>query len=439
LTYRPVVDHIAVSTPLDPLSAVIFAAALIAAAMVTARRPAYGLGALLLTGPLDFAHDLLATTITLPKCVLLGVLLGLTTYTGAARALRRPPAPLLLGALGLYILASALTLLDAAHPAAAARETLKWIEYALMFVAAYSCYALDRDDTTLVRIAAIAAIVVSVSALVQEIAGAPSGLYIGAAIVPRIAGLLEGPNQLSGYCTIAIATLGAWALIRRTMLLDLALGITVCADVLTFSRAGIVALAIVVAVIVLWGGRRAWPGLKAAALGAIGGACGTVWWAIYAHTPGVLRVSLAPSAYAGGVGNRDELWRAAWRMFRDRPLLGVGAGNYERELPEYGAFGVRTHANSWYLQSLAEGGIVLFSATIALVGATIGAFVQRPLVQRLRAQRPWVAAALAASLALACHQIVDDLVFYPKVGGAWWLLLGIAAAAVANRPASVSS
>ncbi|MFY9719015.1 MAG: hypothetical protein WAK16_05160, partial [Candidatus Cybelea sp.] len=78
MTYRPVVDHIAVSTPLDPLSAVIFAAALIVAAMVTAHRPAYGLSALLLSVPVDFAHDLLATTITLPKCVLLGVLVGLT-------------------------------------------------------------------------------------------------------------------------------------------------------------------------------------------------------------------------------------------------------------------------------------------------------------------------------------------------------------------------
>ncbi len=435
MTYRPVVDYIAVSTPLDPFSAILLAAAFFAAAMVTARRPAYGLCALLIATPIAYSHDLLATTVTLPKCVLLGVLLGLTTYPGAARRLRRYPSPLLLGALGLYIVATALTALVAVYPAAAARETLKWIEYAALFVTAYCCYALDRDDTALCRAVAIAAVIVSLCALFQEVSGAPSGLYLGAAIVPRIAGLLEGPNQLSAYCTIAIATLGAWALVRRAMLLDLALGLSVCADILTFSRAGLVALAIVVVTIVAWGGRRAWPALKAAAIGAVAGACGTMWWAIYAHTPGVLRVTLAPSAYAGGVGNRDELWRAAWQMWRARPLLGVGAGNYELELPAYGVYGVRTHANSWYLQSLAEGGIVLFAATLALVVATIGAFVQRPFVQRLRAQPPWVAAALAASLALACHQIVDDLVFYPKVGGAWWLLMGIAAAAFADRAA----
>jgi O-antigen ligase len=434
LTYRPVVDFVAVPTPLDPFSAVFFVGAFFAAAMLTVRRPAYGLCALLLATPIAFAHDLAATTITLPKCVLLGVLLGLTTYAGVARALRRRPAPLLAAALACYIVATALSLVDAAHPVAVIRETLKWVEYAAFFVAAFACYALDPDDAALTAAAAVAGIAVALSALVQEVAGAPSGLYIGAAIVPRIAGLLEGPNQLSAYCTVAVAMLGAWALVRRTRLLDAALALVVFADVLTFSRAGIASLPIVVAILVLWAGRRAWPALAPAVVGAIAGIGGTVWWAIYAHTPGILRVSLASSAYAGGVGNRGELWGAALRMWRDHPLLGVGAGNFELELPEYGVYGVRTHANSWYLQSLAEGGIVLFAATLAMVGASIGAFLEKPLVARLRAQPPWVIAALAASIALALHQTVDDFVFYPKVGGAWFLLLGIAAAAFRACP-----
>ena len=433
MTYRPVVDHVAVPNPLDPFSAVLFVAAFFAVAMLTARRPAYGLCALLLVTPVAFAHDIAATTITLPKCVLLGVLLGLTTYVGVARVLRRRPAPLLFGALVFYILTTALTSLDAAHPAAVIRETLKWVEYAAVFVAAYCCYALDADDAVLVAAVAAAGIIVALSALVQEIAGAPSGLFVGAAIVPRIAGLLEGPNQLSAYCTIAVATLGAWALVRRTPLLDVALGLVVFADILTFSRAGIVSLPVVGAIVVLWAGRRAWPALRPAIVGAVAGIAGAVWWAIYAHTPGILRVSLASSAYAGGVGNRDELWGAALRMWRAHPLLGVGAGNFELDLPEYGVYGVRTHANSWYLQSLAEGGIALFSATLVMAGASIGAFFEKPFVARLRMQSPWVIAALAASVALVLHQVVDDFVFYPKVGGAWFLLLGIAAAASARE------
>jgi O-antigen ligase len=433
LTYRPVVDHVAVAIPLDPFSAVLLTAAFVAAVLLTARRPAYGLCALLLTAPAAFAHDVLGTTVTLPKCVLLGVLLGLTTYRDTLPALRRPPAPLLLGALALYVLASALTAVHAQHPAATLRETLKWVEYAALFTAAVVCYSLDRDDAALVTATAIAAGAVSLSALAQEFAGAPSGVFIGSAIVPRIAGPLEGPNQLAAYCTIAVAALGAWAIARRTAWVDCALGLVVAADLLSFSRAGAAATAIAVAIVVLWGGRRAWPALRPAALGAVAGLAGAAWWAFYAHTPGVLRVSLAPSAYAGGVGNRGELWGAAWRMWRDRPALGVGAGNFELDLPQYGVYGVRTHANSWYLQSLAEGGVALFLATLALIAASIGAFVRRPFLVRLRAQSPWVAAAVAASVALALHQIVDDFVFYPKVGTAWFLLLGIAAAAFTSR------
>jgi O-antigen ligase len=292
---------------------------------------------------------------------------------------------------------------------------------------------LDADDAPLVGATAIAAIVVALSALAQEIVGAPSGLYVGSAIVPRIAGLLEGPNQLSAYCEIAIAALGAWAIVRRTALLDAALALVVCADALTFSRAGLFGSIVVAAILAIVAGRAAWPALRPAVYGLVAGLAGSAWWAIYAHTPGILRVSLEPSLYAGGVGNRAELWSAAWRMWRDRPIFGVGAGNFELDLPQYGVFGVRTHANSWYLQSLAEGGIVLLSATFALIAAIVASFAGTRVLSQLRDRSPWVLAAFASTVALALHQVADYLVFYPKVGGAWWLLIGIAAAALSSH------
>ncbi|HEY6449645.1 MAG TPA: hypothetical protein VIX60_03085, partial [Candidatus Cybelea sp.] len=258
LTYRPVVDRFAMPVPLDPLSAAFYVAALVAAAALTARRPIYGLAALVLTTPVAFAHDALGTTITLPKTELLGVLLGLSTYRGCVKSLRYPPAPLLIGALSLLCAITALTLLDASNRGPVIRETLKIVEYAGFFVAAFLCYTLDRDDAPLIGAVAVAATAVALSALVQEIVGAPSGLYIGQAIVPRIAGLLEGPNQLSGYCEIAVATLGAWALVRSSALIGLALGLTVCADILTFSRAGWMGLAVIVTLLALCDGRRTW-------------------------------------------------------------------------------------------------------------------------------------------------------------------------------------
>ncbi|MBV8198166.1 MAG: O-antigen ligase family protein [Candidatus Eremiobacteraeota bacterium] len=433
LTYRAVVDRFVAPAPLDPLTAVLFVAAFVGAALLTARRPAYGVAALILSIPLDFAHEFAGTTITLEKSVLVGVIVGLTTYGGVVTRLRKSPAVPILIALALYCIACAFTLLDAAHRGPVIRETLKALEYAVLFAAAFAAYRIDPDDSPLVVATAVAAIVVAASALVQEIAGAPSGLYFGAAIVPRIAGLLDGPNQLSAYCAIATAALGAWALVRRSALLDWALVLIVFADVLTFSRAGLVGLAVVAAVLFVVGGKAALRALRSALAGAALGALGCAWWIAYAHTPGILRVSLQPSLYAGGVGNRDELWRAAWAMWREHPLFGVGAGNYELELARYGVFGVRTHANSWYLQSLAEGGVVLFAATIGLVTAIFATFWRSLSLQRLRAGSPWIVAAPAASLALVLHQVVDYLVFYPKVGSAWWVLLGIGAAALSLR------
>jgi hypothetical protein len=429
LTYHPVVDRFVVPVPLDPLSAALFVAVFAGAALLAARRPAYGLGALILAMPFALYREIAGTTVTLPKVVLLGVLIGLTAFPGCSARLRDRPMPVLLAALGAYLLISALSSIDAAHRGASARETLKVLEYAAIFITAYLCRRLDPDDRPIVAAVAVAAIVVSLTALAQEIVGAPSGLYVGKAIVPRIAGVLEGPNQLAGYFQIAIATIGAWSIARRSRLLDAALAVAVAADVLTFSRAGLLGLAIVGTILAIAGGATALRALRPALVGLAAGVAVVGWWAFYAHTVNVLRLSLAESAYAGGVGDRGELWGAAWRMWLDRPVLGVGAGNYELELPEYGVFGVRTHANSWFLQSLAEGGALLFAATLALIAAIVWTFAR----ELRRRASPWVLAAFAASCALVLHQIADYLVFYPKVGGSWWLLIGLGAAAVAAR------
>jgi hypothetical protein len=93
-----------------------------------------------------------------------------------------------------------------------------------------------------------------------------------------------------------------------------------------------------------------------------------------------------------------------------------------------------TSSSRWYLQSLAEGGIFLFAATLAVLAAILASLTEFRPLRRLRAASPWVVAALAATVALALHQVADYLVFYPKVGGAWWLLIGIAAAALSAGP-----
>ena len=250
-------------------------------------------------------------------------------------------------------------------------------------------------------------------------------MYVGSIIVPRIAGALEGPNQLAAYFESAVAIMGAWAIARPARWLALALGLCTFATILTISRAGIAALAIVAVVFLVFRGRRAIGAIVPMLAGALAG--GAAVEAI-AHSTATLRFTLGGTDYAGGVGNRAELWRAAWTLWRDNPLFGVGAGNFELEVGETGLAGVRTHANNWYLQALVEGGPLLAAATIGFVASVCVTFWRSA-----RAGSPWVLAALAASLALALHQIVDYVFFYPKVAGPWFLLVGIALATLSPR------
>jgi O-antigen ligase len=424
--YRPVVDRFFTHIPLDPATAVLFAAVFITTALLTTRRATYGLVLLIVVQPFALYRDIFATTITLPKTVLLGVVVGLTAYAGITRRLREPTVRVILLALLAYLIAMAISFVHAMYPGATLREVLKVAEYAVLFAAAYLCYRLEQHDRIIVGAVAAVTIVVTLTALVEEVIGAPSGLCIGTSIIPRIAGVLEGPNQLAAYLEIAVATLGPWAMARRSTLLGAALGLAACTDVLTFSRASVAAMVIVVIAWIVYDRRSVRSALVPVVLGALAGLGIAGAWETYAHTSALARLSFSPSNCAGSVGSRPELYRAAFAMWLRHPLFGVGAGNFELELYQAGVLGVRTHANSWYLQSLAEGGLVLFVATLGLVTATLVSFGRH-----LRERSPWIVGAFVATLALALHQIVDYLIFYPKIAGPWLILLGIAAAALA--------
>ena len=199
--------------------------------------------------------------------------------------------------------------------------------------------------------------------------------------------------------------------------------------VLTLSRAGLAAGAIALAVVFIASWRRVRvPVVRAlAALGAGIVAAAAVLLAWHVSDIGGRFVSFSEVERAGGVGTRSILWRAAYALWREHPLLGVGAGNYELDLPSVAPAGIKTHANSWYLQSLVEGGIPLLAATLAESWASIV-----PL--RAALQNGLCLAAFAASIGFALHGIFDLLVFFPKVAVTWFVVLGVAAIEAGAAP-----
>ncbi|MGR4066119.1 MAG: O-antigen ligase family protein [Vulcanimicrobiaceae bacterium] len=415
-----VVDAFPVPIPIDPLMATVFTAFFAVCALVTVRRPAFGLAILLAIQPFAASREVFSTAITLPKMALLGVILGLTAWRGRGRLPRPGAWRGVTIAVLLLVAATALSAANAQHRVATLTETLKYAEYAVLFVAALVAFHLDPDDGVLLAAAASSACVVAVGALAQLFVGTPSGMHVGTAVVPRISGALEGPNQLAAYFETAVAIVGAWMVARPSRWKAAVLALCTFATMLTISRAGIFSLAVVGAVLLVFRGRAAFAALAPMlAAGVAGGAAAVA----IAHSVGIFRFTLAGTDYAGGVGTRGELWRAAWTLWRRHPVFGVGAGNFELELSEAGLEGVRTHANNWYLQALVEGGPLLLAATIGFVVSACAT-----LWKNARAGSPWILAALAASIALGLHQIVDYLFFYPKVAGPWFILLGIALA-----------
>jgi tetratricopeptide (TPR) repeat protein len=134
--------------------------------------------------------------------------------------------------------------------------------------------------------------------------------------------------------------------------------------------------------------------------------------------------------FLSGGGNRYDYWRIAWIEFKDAPLRGQGAGNYDRlYFTERRTSEDIRQPHSLPLQALAELGVVGALALLAFVGAVLAGLWT--LARRARdsaAPRLVAVAAGGAFVAWLAHTSVDWLHNLPGVTG---IALCAAAALVA--------
>ncbi len=433
----PIVLQPQVHVPLDVQTAFFFALLFVITAFATRLRGSFGVGAMLAVDPFTLYRYVGATTVSIPKVVLLGVAVGLIARNPPLGALRDCRIRALLLAAGTVVIVTALTSVSSTHPSDTLREIFKVCEYFVAFVVAFIAFATDPDERIVRWSLTLSVIAVTALAIVQDYTIAPAGIMLHGTLLPRIAGPLEGPNQLAGYFEIVVPVLLALRLRRgASPVLDLTLIAAVFATLLTFSRGGIVGLVLGILTVVLASASSRLTRPFVVTVMAVAVIFAVTFGAVVitghggqlANAPLLGRASDTESGAASttafsGLGTRTDLWRAAWAMWRAHPLLGVGAGNYELDLAQYGPAGIRTQANSLYLQALAEGGVLLLIAVLALIAVALTTLLRY-------ARSPFAIGALGATVALATHQVVDDLFFYPKVGELWWLLLGVAAATI---------
>ncbi len=211
----------------------------------------------------------------------------------------------------------------------------------------------------------------------------------GGAFDERLSGAGLNPNQLGAVLVVGAVVATALAAGRShppSLRVASAVAAAFCAVgvLLTNSRGALVGFAVAAVAAVLFAGRGRRSRLAPLALAGL--VAGIVYFAAFAG-PGARARIFEP----GDGSARADLWRVAWRMVEDRPLAGVGVGNFESSLTDYvvapglirrsdRVLDRPTVPHNIYLQVWAElgtGGLVLFLSIVgfALRGAVHAARV----------------------------------------------------------------
>jgi hypothetical protein len=133
---------------------------------------------------------------------------------------------------------------------------------------------------------------------------------------------------------------------------------------------------------------------------------------------------------------RLELWRSGFRIWRESPLLGAGPDNFRRLYPRTlgpHPLDERIRANSLYVETLSDTGILGVAALAALIVA-VGAVARRRWRGAQPAVRRMLLGAAAGFGAFLLHGIVDDFLAFTPTLGLFWLLAGILAARAGEGP-----
>lgn len=260
------------------------------------------------------------------------------------------------------------------------------------------------------------------------------GLFSNASVDSgRLAGGVGDPNELAAFllpavtvCAFAIlagrSPLARWAYFTAGLLL-------LAAVFMTGSRGGLVALAVALATAIVMSGRER---VKTVSAVLVIAGCGVAYFAAFAPPEQVDR--LAAIRDDGGTG-RSDIWAVAFETVRDRPVLGVGAGNFPVVEGRYATQAVDIGridlvldeskvVHNTYLSFLSELGTVGFLAFafVALAALSTGALA----VRRLRPERWELQLVTRGFLIGLLGMLVAFAFFSAQYEKQLWLLLGVA-------------
>jgi O-antigen ligase len=408
-----------------PFGMVLAVGLFVVAAGASAWRPAIGLAGVIVTIPVQTSATFAigAKHLTFTKLALVALVTGWFAHLLITRAL--PPVTGITLGFVAYVVALAASIWNADSLGAWAGETYRWLTAAGIYVIASQ--ALKRRGDVVAALAATgASVLVCFGVAVIQVLrhSGPSSFTVDG--VTRAFGAFGEPNPFAAYfeftalplvaIAAALVMTGAWR--REVWLTLLAAAAAVCGLLgvyLTHSRGGAIGAACGLAAIGVIVDRRT----RVAAL-AVAGALALAIVATGRTSNLVDRVEALGVGAAGpvqvtstnfSVEERLAHWGAAYTMWEQHPIIGVGAGNFNEhfriDTPVWRFRIPRGHAHDGYLQAAAQAGAVGLVAYLGLLAAVL----VRGLRVVARAKEPLArgigVGAVGVTMAAMTHGIFD--------------------------------
>lgn len=354
-------------------------------------------------------------------------------------------SPLLL-AVGVLLTALVLSVLVARDLSLAAKELLKWLELAAVYLAGTSLLRTRRQRWTLVCWLGAAAASQAVLGLVQSVQKVGPEHFMIGGLLMRAYGTFEQPNPFAGYLGLTLPLVVSLYLFglppgRWRWLAAAAAVVLGTALLISLSRGAWTAQAVALLLVTLGASRAArrivltfgvlglffvagvWPLLPPEMSSRLVSIVGSA-----VDLGSVREATITPENWA--VLERLSQWHAGWQMFYDNPLLGVGIGNYNAAYDDYRldqwpvALG---HAHNHYLTVAAEAGFLGFLGYITFLATAFYLGIRAARAARRVGDRLWWALAigiLGGLAAFATHNLFDVL-FVHGMGVTVGLLLAL--------------
>jgi putative inorganic carbon (hco3(-)) transporter len=443
-----------------------WAAALVAGAatiLLSLARPELGLGLLAISVPFGSLAEFHVGGLPLSATELLtGLMLLCGIAVVAARGkLRLGP---LFWPLGFYIGVLVLSVALATDKSAAVKEVLRWTEALAAYLVAASVIDNQKQRRQFLALALLAGSAVALVGWAQFFLRlGPDGFRVGPFL--RAYGTFGQPNPFGGYLGMILPLAAALAILWRTkqpevqqepawtwipeisphQLHRLAWATMILvglAMLMSMSRGAWLGAFVALSLIMIIRGRRTALALAgfisvgllimfAGTLNLLPQAIASRLFTVvsYFGVFDVRYVTVTPDNWP--VVERMAQWQTAWEMFQDHYYFGVGAGNYNGYYSQYSypdwpkSLG---HAHNYYLNALAETGVVGLGAFATMIGSWLWVAVRRSWEgwRRAPGSEGWATTVgiLGVILAVATHSLFDNL-FVHGMNVHIGLLLGV--------------